>query len=61
MQFTIEVDDVDSVTAGLAEHGVSLLNGPVNRPWGLRTAAFTDPAGHVWEIAQDLPQDSSAG
>ncbi|HPM51986.1 MAG TPA: hypothetical protein PK282_07100, partial [Rhodoglobus sp.] len=33
-------------------HGaVEQLNGPVDRPWGIRTAAFADPAGHVWEIA----------
>ncbi len=52
---TIEVDDVDAVCAELASRGVTLLSGPINRPWGLRTASFTDPGGHVWEIAQDLP------
>jgi lactoylglutathione lyase len=50
--FTIRVDDVDTAVAELERHGVSLLNGPVDRPWGRRTAAFTDPAGHTWEIAQ---------
>jgi catechol 2,3-dioxygenase-like lactoylglutathione lyase family enzyme len=54
-QLTIGADDVDAVCAELAARGVALLNGPVNRPWGLRTASFTDPGGHVWEIAQDLP------
>jgi lactoylglutathione lyase len=52
--FTIGVDDVDAVCAELAERGVTLLNGPMNRPWGIRTASFTDPGGHIWEIAQDL-------
>jgi len=52
---TIRVDDVDETCAELARHGVALLNGPVDRPWGRRTAAFRDPAGHVWEIAQVLP------
>ena len=33
--------------------GVELLNGPMDRPWGIRTAAFADPAGHIWEIAQE--------
>jgi uncharacterized glyoxalase superfamily protein PhnB len=28
----------------------------MNREWGMRTASFTDPAGHIWEIAQGLPQ-----
>lgn len=51
-QFTITVDDVDSVCARLAAHGVALLNGPIDRPWGVRTACFADPAGHIWEIAK---------
>ncbi len=55
-QFSIWVDDVDAVCADLAQRGVTLLNGPVSRPWGMRTAAFTDPSGHVWEIAQELPR-----
>jgi lactoylglutathione lyase len=51
-QLTIAVDDVDEVCERLAGLGVQLLNGPVDRPWGVRTAAFRDPAGHVWEIAR---------
>jgi catechol 2,3-dioxygenase-like lactoylglutathione lyase family enzyme len=54
-QFTIGVDDVDAVCAELDRRGVKLLNGPINRPWGVRTASFTDPGGHIWEIAADLP------
>jgi catechol 2,3-dioxygenase-like lactoylglutathione lyase family enzyme len=52
---TIKVADADAVCKELEQHGVSLLNGPVDRPWGRRTAAFTDPDGNVWEIAQELP------
>jgi catechol 2,3-dioxygenase-like lactoylglutathione lyase family enzyme len=51
MQFTITVDDVDATAAELRSRGVDLLNGPIDRPWGIRTAAFADPAGHIWEIA----------
>ena len=51
MQLTIEVDDVDATCAELAARGVKLLNGPMDRPWGVRTASFTDPGGHIWEIA----------
>ena len=54
-QLTIWVDDTDALCAALAELGVPLLNGPMNRPWGVRTATFTDPDGHIWEIAQQLP------
>jgi catechol 2,3-dioxygenase-like lactoylglutathione lyase family enzyme len=53
--FTVDVDDVDAACAQLAGHGVTLLNGPMDRPWGRRTASFTDPAGHIWEFAKDLP------
>lgn len=53
-QLTVPVGDVDAVCGQLAARGVSLLNGPLDRPWGVRTAAFTDPDGHVWEIAHNL-------
>ena len=49
--FTIEVDDVDATCAELASRGVQLLNGPMDRPWGVRTASFMDPGGYIWEIA----------
>ena len=51
-QFTIEVDDVDAMCTELAARGVALLNGPMDRPWGIRTASFRDPGGHIWEIAR---------
>ena len=50
-QLTINVDDVDAMCAELTRRGVALLNGPMDRPWGIRTASFTDPGGHIWEIA----------
>lgn len=55
-QLTIWVGDADAVCAELRAHGVVLLNGPVDREWGMRTASFTDPDGHLWEIAQELPR-----
>ena len=50
--FTIEVTDVDAMCAELTSRGVTLLNGPMDRPWGIRTASFADPAGNIWEIAR---------
>jgi catechol 2,3-dioxygenase-like lactoylglutathione lyase family enzyme len=50
-QFTLGVDDVDAMCERLASRGVELLNGPLDRPWGPRTASFKDPGGHIWEIA----------
>lgn len=52
LQLTIEVDDVDATCAELESRGVQILNGPMDRPWGVRTASFRDPAGHIWEIAK---------
>ena len=50
-QFTLGVDDVDAMCEQLRRRGVELLNGPIDRPWGIRTASFRDPGGHIWEIA----------
>jgi lactoylglutathione lyase len=55
-QLTIWVDDTDAVCAELTSRRVSLLNGPMNREWGMRTAAFTDPDGHIWEVAAKIPE-----
>ena len=51
VQFTLHVDDVDAACSRLRRCGVELLNGPMDRPWGPRTASFRDPGGHIWEIA----------
>ena len=53
-QLTIWVKDADAVCAELASRGVELLNGPLDREWGVRTATFTDPDGHIWEIAEKI-------
>jgi catechol 2,3-dioxygenase-like lactoylglutathione lyase family enzyme len=58
LQLTVEVEDVDAVCVELDRKGVALLNGPMDRPWGVRTASFTDPAGNVWEIAQPVSRES---
>ena len=54
-QLTIGVNDVDAACEDLAIRGVELLNGPIDRPWGMRTAAFADPDGHIWEVAAKIP------
>jgi lactoylglutathione lyase len=53
-QLTIWVEDVDAVCEELRKRGVELLNGPMDREWGMRTASFTDPDGHIWEVAANL-------
>jgi catechol 2,3-dioxygenase-like lactoylglutathione lyase family enzyme len=57
--FTIDVEDVDEECARLAALGVALINGPMDRPWGIRTASFLDPSGHVWEIAHELAAEDA--
>ena len=52
--FTLGVDDVDAMAAELARRGATILNGPMDRPWGIRTASFADPDGHIWEIARKI-------
>jgi|ERR1700674_908809 len=56
-QLTIFVNDVDAACAELKARGVELQNGPMDRPWGIRTVSFTDPGGHLWEFAQPLPRN----
>ncbi len=58
-QLSIWVSDVDAVCAELEKRGVKLLTQPTDREWGMRTATFTDPAGHSWEIAQELGQEDA--
>ena len=50
--FTITVADVDAECERLVTKGIILVNGPIDRPWGIRAAIFTDPDGHCWELAQ---------
>jgi uncharacterized glyoxalase superfamily protein PhnB len=48
------------VCTELARRGVELLNGPLDREWGMRTASFTDPDGHIWEIAEKVPESGDS-
>ena len=49
--YTLKCSDVDAVANQLKANGVVLLSGPIDRPWGIRTASFQDPSGHTWELA----------
>ena len=55
VQLAFSVDDADAFCTELAERGVSIAYGPVDRPWGRRNAAFVDPDGHVWQFGSDIP------
>lgn len=56
--YAIIVADVDAVCDELIGKGVALINGPADRPWGMRTANFSDPDGNVWEIAQEIAREA---
>ena len=54
MLMTIKVEDVRAECERLIALGVPIVNGPIDRPWGRRTVSFADPAGHLWELAQEI-------
>src|SRR5215469_15304728 len=56
---TTFTDDVDALHADLAERGIRFFQAPTDQPWGMRTAYFKDPDGHVWEIAQPIKPPGS--
>jgi catechol 2,3-dioxygenase-like lactoylglutathione lyase family enzyme len=49
-----EVGDVDATHVALEARGVTFVQPPTSRPWGVRTAHFADPEGNLWEIAHDI-------
>jgi uncharacterized glyoxalase superfamily protein PhnB len=56
-QLVAFVEDVDAMYRELVAQGVEFIREPIDRDWGLRTAHFKDPDGHVWELAQPLLRD----
>jgi catechol 2,3-dioxygenase-like lactoylglutathione lyase family enzyme len=57
VQLGFAVDDADAFCTELSERGVSIVYGPVDRPWGRRNAAFVDLDGHVWQFGSDIPDN----
>lgn len=55
VQLAMFVDDADALCAQLIEQGVPIVYGPVDRPWGVRSAGFRDPDGHLWQFGSDIP------
>ena len=47
-----ESEDIDADVASLKRRGVTFIKDPTTQPWGQRTAYFTDPDGHIWELQQ---------
>jgi catechol 2,3-dioxygenase-like lactoylglutathione lyase family enzyme len=56
---TTFTEDADRLHADLTARGVDFFQEPTDQPWGVRTAYFKDPDGHVWEIAGTLAKSAS--
>lgn len=54
VQLHIRVDDVDATYRELTAKGLQFSEPPTNKPWGLRTASLSDPAGHGIEFETPL-------
>lgn len=52
------VADVDETYSHLASLGISFVEPPTNKSWGLRTASFLDPAGYTLTITSYLPKSA---
>jgi catechol 2,3-dioxygenase-like lactoylglutathione lyase family enzyme len=58
--FTMFTDDVDAACAEITSRGVTLINGPADRWWGIRNACFADPDGVIWELAGGIREPGAA-
>ena len=55
------VEDVDAEAERLRAAGVTVLKGPVDRPWGHRTVHVEDQDGFVVELAVEIPRQPPEG
>jgi catechol 2,3-dioxygenase-like lactoylglutathione lyase family enzyme len=49
-QLVASREDVDAVLAQAVAAGATPTEDPHDRPWGIYSAYFRDPDGHLWEI-----------
>jgi len=49
-----DVEDVDAAYETLTAKGIAFIRPPKDQAWGLRTAYFADPEGHLWELRHTL-------
>lgn len=55
VQFHLEVEDVDDIYQRLADEGLAFDSAPEDKPWGVRSASLSDPAGHSVELTTAPP------
>ena len=56
VQLHFEVENVDDAYERLTARGVEFERAPEDKPWGVRSAALFDPAGHSVELTTALPR-----
>jgi catechol 2,3-dioxygenase-like lactoylglutathione lyase family enzyme len=61
VMFSIFVENTVAELERLASRGIQPINGPIDRPWGMRTACVVDPDGYVWELAQNIGEHLNVG
>lgn len=49
---SIEVDDLNDVTAQAKAKGITIEYGPVTEDWGVRRLFLRDPAGHLINVLE---------
>ncbi|UNI16811.1 hypothetical protein JDV02_003211 [Purpureocillium takamizusanense] len=55
MMMTLATANLEVAMAALQSRGLArFTTGPETKPWGVRTVTFEDPAGHTWEVAQEV-------
>ena len=55
----VSVADVDAAYAELTAKGVTCVQSPTDKPWGLRMAHFTDAEDNPWKITQPIDQNAA--
>jgi len=53
-------DDVDVILEQAVAAGATSLGPPHDRPWGIYSAYFRDPDGHLWEVIWNPAMDPGA-
>lgn len=60
----VRVEDVDAVFERIRAHGATVLEEPIDRPYGERELTVEDLAGHRWQFTQtlrDVPPEEWGG
>ena len=52
------LEDVDAVIARAVAAGARILTPLADQPWGDRMGRIVDPAGHVWNVASRVDENS---